>query len=89
MARKNILMGMTANEKRFMRYVTEALRGKYSKAEIPEHKREALEIYRDKLAKQCSPCFAEIADREIERVIKSLTPKTRKAKTEPEPETGE
>lgn len=78
---KNVLMSMTANEKRYMRLVSEKLKGVYPPSEIPERKREALEEYREKVRKHCSPCVSEIADREVERLERKLNPAPRIKKT--------
>lgn len=72
MAKKNILMSMTANEKKYMRLVSERLQGVYPKSEIPERKREALEEYREKVRQKCSPCVSAIVDSEVARLEKKL-----------------
>jgi len=82
MLKKNILYGMTANEKRFMRLIDEKLKGNYSVAEKPERKRSALEIYRRKVAEHCSECFEQVANDEANRVAQSLIPRVKKPKVE-------
>lgn len=88
MAKKNILMSMTANEKRYMRLVSEKLKGVYTPSEIPERKREALEEYREKVRKACSPCVSNVCDSEIEKLERRLAPKPKTVK-KPIPEQEE
>lgn len=61
--KKNILTSMTAQEKKYMRKIEAVLRREgVSKAEMPEQKREALEIFRQKRQKKCARCVAEVID---------------------------
>ncbi len=73
----NVLVGMNANEKRFMRKIVEAFekRGLH-RAEWPERKAEALGEFRDKVRRHCAECISEIVDSELAR----LTPKVAKKK---------
>ncbi len=73
----NVLLGMNANEKRFMRKIVEAFekRGLH-RSEWPERKAEALGEFRDKVRRHCAECIGDIVDSEIAR----LTPATVKPK---------
>ena len=71
--KKNVLLSMTANEKKFMRKVSEVLakRG-LPKAEWPERKTEALEEFRDRVRRQCSDCVHAVVESEIERMTPAV-----------------
>lgn len=75
----SILLGMNANEKRFMRKIREVFekRGLH-RSEWSERKIEALEEYRDKVRRQCSECMSLVVDAEIARQMP--VPKPKKAK---------
>lgn len=64
----NILLGMNANEKRFMRKIVEVFekRGLH-RSEWPERKAEALTEYRDRVRRQCSECMSMVVEAEIAR----------------------
>lgn len=62
-SKKNILTSMSAQEKKYMRKIEEVLRREgVSRLEMPEQKREALEIFRQKRQKKCARCVAEVID---------------------------
>jgi len=61
--RKNILTSMSAQEKKYMRKIEDVLRREgVTRAEMPEQKREALELFRQKRQKKCARCVAEVID---------------------------
>ena len=77
--RGNILLSMTACEKRFMRKIVEVFekRGLHQD-EWPERKREALEEYRDKVRRECSECVCRVVDEEIARMMPKTAAKVKK-----------
>lgn len=81
--KNNILLSMNANEKKFMRKITEKLKAAgYPKAEIPERKREALEEYRGCVRMKCAPCVTECITEEVDKMSRFLTPKENEKKEE-------
>ena len=68
--KKNLLLGMTANEKKFMRKIVEVLeKNNVHKSEHRERKQEALETYRERVRQECSQCFSDVVDTEIDRLL--------------------
>jgi len=61
--RKNILLSMNAQEKKFVRKIEAALKLEgVPREELPEQKREALEIFRQKRQKKCSRIVHDLID---------------------------
>ena len=67
--KKNVLLGMNANEKKFMRKVVDVFEKRgFPKDEWRERKIEALEEFRDQVRRQCSECIHGVVTAEIERM---------------------
>lgn len=61
--RKNILLSMNAQEKKFVRRIEAALKLEgVPREELPEQKREALEIFRQKRQKKCARIVHDLID---------------------------
>lgn len=76
MAKKgNILMSMSIDERTYMRKVVGLLEGRISASSLPDRKREALELYREKVNKACSPCVEALAKAESEKMAAKMQPR--------------
>lgn len=61
--KKSLLLSMSAQEKKYMRKIEDVLRREgVTRSEMPEQKREALELFRQKRQKKCARCVAEVID---------------------------
>ncbi len=67
--RKNILTSMTGQEKKYMRRIVAALKLEgVSKLELPEQKREALELFRAKRQKKCARVIHDLINQLVDDV---------------------
>lgn len=65
--KKNILTSMTGQEKKYMRKIEIVLRNEgVTKLEMPEQKREALELFRIKRQKKCARVIHELIDQLVD-----------------------